>query len=294
MSHIPSNFHNEVSYKTLQDLSTSDLCSLEALIRKCDGYEPYYLADTESDSTQSCDSNPASNSFDPILMFAAFYQNQMIGFLSLMLERKTNTDKYIAENTYAGTAELTGLVAPEFRRQGVFSHLFFLAKNTLASSQIPIIGALTDALTVFPFVGKKVFSEYMLRLSIDSYEDLKLSAVMNDFFQPNLSFSDCEYCFTQDYSSYLMYLNESSEEPCAVLNLSFEKTFSNVYGVWVEPALRSKGYGTALMQAFLDDYFNEFHLPLILNVRDSNTAAFLLYKKCGFTEVSHISYYIFE
>ena len=126
----------------------------------------------------------------------------------------------------------------------------------------------------------------------------------------NMNFSLCEFCFSDDNTAYLMYKDEYADEPCALLNISTETTFSNIYGVWVDESLRSMGVGTVLMQAFLEDYFDGDYLsvsdlcdntadqenafPLILNVRSTNTAACRLYKKCGFTEASHISYYLFS
>lgn len=290
---------NEIRFNTISALTQTQLDSLYILIKKCDNYEPYY--DCGKDSS--------------IIMFTAEHGDNIIGFLSLLI------------NAEDSTAEITALVAPEYRLHGIFTELFSMAKEFIANSQpfsrFSMTGAVKDALIAshFPFAKELIFTEYLMKLTKEQYHTGCLKTTSHDACKDmihssdssapqNMDFSLCEFCFSDDNTAYLMYKDEYADEPCALLNISTETTFSNIYGVWVDESLRGMGVGTVLMQAFLEDYFDGDYLsasdscdntadpenafPLILNVRSTNTAACRLYKKCGFTEASHISYYLFS
>lgn len=265
----------ETIINTLSILNNEELASLKLLMDMCDGYEPYY--------TKIADPS--------IIMFTASVNNKLVGFFSLLL---TNEDD---------TAEVTALIHPDYRRMGLFSTLRSTASQWLANSSdyshFSMIGSVPHSLASsgFPYSKTPAFAEYMLKLTCNSYKlsssSYDASPYANSGMLPcGIDVSQCEFGFSQDETAYFMYADEAASEPCALLNLSAETTFSNIYGVWVDENLRGNGIGTLLMQAFLEDYFEDSSaLPLVLNVRDTNTAAFKLYKKCGFTEVSHISYY---
>lgn len=283
-----------ISYQNISLLSPSQFLLLEKLMKACDDYEPYYACELD----------------DSIHMTAAFLDETMIGFAGLLINSDDNT------------CELTALVHPMYRKQGIFSELVKLEQefaqrlsstnscNCTESTAYTIIGSIPATLVQshFPYAQHIAFTEYMMKLTESSYEAFMSTDTANHQFPPSSSneiddthmmnpitdFSDCEFCFSEDGCTYMMYANEDAEEPCAVINLAAESSFVNVYGVWVDVSLRGQGYGSALMDAFLEDYFcdDEYDLkPLVLNVRSTNTAAFKLYKKCGFTEASHISYW---
>lgn len=171
-------------------------------------------------------------------------------------------------------AEISGLVHPALRKCGYFKRMLSMIKNILPDN-CTIIGSLPEALLNSNIKGELSYSEYLLRL--DSLPNLDTSTINNS-----------EFFFGE--SDYLMYLDEE-EEPCAVLSLDFQDTFVNIYGVFVDEALRGKGFGYCLLTHFINDYFEEYSLPLVLNVSSNNTAALSLYKKCGFTEVSRIDFF---
>lgn len=292
---------NEIRFNTISALTQTQLNSLYILVKQCDNYEPFY-------SCEKCSS---------IIMFTAEHKGNIIAFLSLLI------------NNEDSSAEITALVAPAYRMHGIFSRLFSMAKNFIANSQsfsrFLLTGAVSDVLIAshFPFAKELIFTEYMMKLTKEQYHNqtggpetithnacTETISVLVSSASHCIDFSLCEFCFSDDNTAYLMYENEYADEPCALLNISTETTFSNIYGVWVDENIRGIGVGTILMQAFLEDYFDgnflpasglydnptapKHILPLILNVRSTNTAACRLYKKCGFTEASHISYYLFS
>ncbi|MDO5403104.1 MAG: GNAT family N-acetyltransferase [Eubacteriales bacterium] len=270
-------FNNHlVILDTVAFLDSRQQASLKTLMDKCDGYEPYY--------TEVPDSS--------VIMFTASCNSQLIGFLSLL---------FTQEDT---TGEITALVTPDYRKKGVFSALKALADEWLLTScynNYSIIGSIPQelVLTGFYYARNPVFTEYLLKLTYDDYMHTAraladISPFCTDTPNCSIDISNCEFGFSDDNSAYLMYDCEDACEPCALLNIAYGAAFSNIYGVWVDTGLRRRGAATALMCSFFEDYFCEPSTPpLVLNVRSTNTAAFKLYKKCGFTEVSHISYYSF-
>jgi GNAT superfamily N-acetyltransferase len=235
---------------------------IQALSKRCNGYEPYYITAHAKDTDLS-----------HIAHYAAFEDRSythLIGFLSFLI-----TDKQ---------AELTAMVDPSYRRNRVFSCLYVYAKEYVDAFAVQeIVCAIPDYLTSTSFNKGISFTEYLLRLDGKNVVDSTC---------PELTQYEC--CFLDDYTAYLMYdlsNEDENSEPIAVCNLDFQNSFTNLYDVFVDAPLRGKGLGTELMQNLIYDYFNEFSNPLVLNVRSTNTAAYSLYKKCGFTEVSHIHYY---
>ena len=101
-----------------------------------------------------------------------------------------------------------------------------------------------------------------------------------------------ETCFSDDEQDFLLYRGEE-DEPCAVCSLDYENGFTNLYGVYVDEDCRGQGIGTLLLAHLIPAYFKNHNLPLILNVRSTNTAAMQLYRHCGFEITSSVEFSYF-
>jgi ribosomal protein S18 acetylase RimI-like enzyme len=115
---------------------------------------------------------------------------------------------------------------------------------------------------------------------------------------PAKDFNSCndnflyETCFSDDEQDFLLYRGEE-DEPCAVCSLDYENGFTNLYGVYVDEDCRGQGIGTLLLTHLIPAYFKNHNLPLILNVRSTNTAAMQLYRHCGFEITSSVEFSYF-
>ncbi|MGN0316372.1 MAG: GNAT family N-acetyltransferase [Lachnospira sp.] len=254
----------DYTIERIHKLSGNDSKALEKLCRECDDYEPFF------DDEGNCD----------IYMLAARYNSRLIGFLSLL--RLDSSDPY----------ELTALVSPAHRNHGVFSDLLSEAKKYMSEStpDTSIICAVPKEYSATKCVGDILFEEYLMTLSSFITEPCETLHHETEQSAKDL-LPGREYCFTDDFTSFLVYKDESAPEPCALLNLDYQQSFTGIYGVFVDEDIRHQGIGTLLMHDFIDEYSKTNSLPLVLNVRSTNTAAVALYKKCGFTIESHIPYY---
>lgn len=246
-------------YSIKQIHSEKDFCDFsefEEFCDKCDCYEPF----CEDDSM--CD----------IIMFAAYVDSELAGFLSML--RIENSEPY----------ELTALVLPEYRRRGIFSGLLAEAKKYISDD---VVCAVPKELLSSGFVERHAYDEYLMKHSVEKL----LCDEAFDISSDDTVFSDMEYCFSDDLRVFMLYKNEDAKEPCALLNLDYQDSFTVIYGVFVDSDIRNKGIGTILMNDFMFEYYKENSLPLVLNVRSTNASAVALYKKCGFSIESHISYY---
>lgn len=228
----------------------------------------------------------SSNSYEPFLdcntpYFLAFSKQTptvLIGFLSFIISEGINRTE----------VEITALVSPKFRRQGIFHALFQTAKKTILSMINPyssIIAALPSFLINSSICKGFAYSEYLMKLE------------KKDGLRPFI----CEYINTRNFTAYESFFSDEedefllyrkdADEPCAVCSLEYSESFTNLYGVYVDEDCRRQGIGTLLMHNLIQEYFAENDLPLILNVRSTNTGAVKLYKKCGFTVESHVDFY---
>lgn len=272
---------------------------LHNLISKCDGYEPFFeesstkpVDQCSNSSTADTTDTSASCSSSSSTVYIASYDemtHEMTGFLSwLITESATSTDKSTDPTTSMVTAEVTALVDPAFRRLGIFTELFTVAKQILLCLGVnQILCALPDSIANSSLNHGYIYKEALMQLNTKTLRSIAATNESTFNINPSDTF---EYYYSDDELEYLMY-EDDGEEPIAVLNLDYQESFTNIYGVYVDESLRGHGIGSLLMNHLILDYASICDLPLVLQVSSLNKAAVSLYKKCGFTEVSHISYY---
>ncbi|MBQ4283526.1 MAG: GNAT family N-acetyltransferase [Lachnospira sp.] len=225
---------------------------LNTLCEACRGYEPYY--DTEGD-----------DSF--VHVVALDEHGNLVGFLGGI----------ILDNV----VEITALVHPSFRKQGIFKAMLNKIKETYKAKKF--IGTIPDEFRQ-AIKDSSIKPEYV-------HSELLMKLDNNCILTDNISDS-YECMFSDDYENFLMY-SEDEDEPVAVCNLDFAGSFTNISGVFVDEDMRDQGIGTIFMKELINAYFEEFEVPVILHVNSNNIAAIKLYEKCGFKTAECVDYYRF-
>lgn len=225
----------------------------------------------------------------------------------------------ISENEAFTEAEVAAFVLPDYRRQGIFTALYHAAYHKI-KAQYPdcvLTGIFPDFLKKCALYGGTAYTEYLMMLTAenasvaaptlctansDILPDSNSAACSNIHStitrSPVKDFNSCndnflyETCFSDDEQDFLLYRG-AEDEPCAVCSLDYENGFTNLYGVYVDEDCRGQGLGTLLLAHLIPAYFKNHNLPLILNVRSTNTAAMQLYRHCGFEITSSVEFSYF-
>ncbi len=244
--------------------------------------------------------------------FLYYDNNKLVGFLS-----------YLPDENCENVCEVTALVLPNYRKNGVFSVLLNTAKKHFPNFKF--YGNIGKMLTNSSINKGFYFSEYFMRFSYNDFLSIDWKAIFDNYSKLYIlenKVYELSFDFSDDDKYYLGYFDEIDsstldgnsntishnnivklnisienidfDEPVCVCSLDYQISFTNIYGVFTESLLRNNGLGCALIYNLIYDYFDNndnSNKPLILNVSSTNTNAFKLYKKCGFKKQNRIDYY---
>ncbi|UNK20686.1 GNAT family N-acetyltransferase [Paenibacillus sp. N3/727] len=232
----------------------------------------------------------------------AYVDGRLVGFLGLyMIEAKE--------------IELSGMVHPEYRRQGIFREMFRQAKEEAVRKQLDTIliinpgssesgKAFSEAL----FARYKISEYYMERQH--EYEDkqpstiqLKLRLATIDDLAELIRFDQEGFSSSpEDAEQYekkalatekvTILMAEIKEKPVGKILLRENETEIFFYGFVVSKELRGKGYGRKI----LNDSITYAKTILqkekqALEVAATNAGALYLYQSCGFVSIRQDDYY---
>jgi len=211
-------------------------------------------------------------------------------------------------------AELSGMVHPEHRRQGIFSRLLVLAKEELANRKVP---KLIFMLSVGSESGKKFldslnaeygFSEYRMKLDFDALPSLPqagrielVPATADDAAE--LARMTCE-AFHLDEAFSRRITEEQLGDPghralfavadgsrIGKLGILRIDELAMIIGFCVRPGLQGQGYGREILIRTLHELIRQGSTLIELEVAVENLGALGLYEACGFRRVTAYDYY---
>lgn len=289
-----SSLSSEIESPLLMITSKLNLQKLSNLIKKCNGYEPFY-EDNASD----------------LIQFSAYSGDTLVGFISCILPEYAGCDNifrnfpyepYAAPsytNTSESRTEVTAMTHPDYRRRGVFTALFARLTKELKHK-----GYDTKNIC-FLFCMKKSLAQQLSGSSLHPVfaHSEYLMQYTRDFLSHHLSsgqkntmetVENFPYTFCLKNNMYkILDSSHGTKNPAATLSLEFFKTHTCIHHVWVEKPLRQHGLATALVKYVLSDYFIRLGhtAPLILHVSGQNQPACALYQKCGFSVAEQSDYY---
>lgn len=218
---------------------------------------------------------------------------------------------YIGICNFGGEAgELTGMVRPLYRRKGIFTRLYNLAKEECRRRGFKKILLVCDnkASSGQGFIRSTgaayAFSEYEMKLTgnytSEEGENIVLRKALNSDAkeikrQNNIYFGDTSRTVImpedEEKRKRITYMIELDSKVIGKIRVNFSTDEGFISGFGILPEYRSKGYGREAIKATLHILNKNNIHNAALEVAAQNKNALNLYKSCGFVEQSVMDYY---
>ena len=232
---------------------------------------------------------------------------------------------YIGICDFGGTSsplEITGMVHPKYRRQGIFSKLFELAIAECRQRNGGSILALCDKRSVSGekflerFGAAYKFSEFEMYLQDESFDmnekclcginfrkatnaDAFEIARQNTIYFGDLPEKENESVAhkgillpeDEEKRGMTIYLAEKEDQIIGKVHVQLINGLGGIYGLGVLPEDRGKGFGRAILLKAIEKLKDEKAAKIMLQVAAKNATALSLYKSCGFRETSVMDYF---
>lgn len=304
------NRRTDLWVKLKESLTCEDYDLIHALSLSCSGEEKiilkleldYKLADaaTGSDKTGLREINE----------FMCFDDKKLIGYVGIC--------------SFGGAdspLELSGMVHPEYRRQGIFSKLYELVIAECRCRNAKDILLLCDQKSVS---GQKFleragaayqYSEFEMyqsgepcKTEIEQLRGIHLRKAVNadaiEVARQNaIYFGGAEEQVDVDATDKIplpedeerrgmtIYLAEKEEQILGKVHLQIIDGIGGIYGLGVLPQYRGKGFGRAILLEAIENLKALKAKEIMLQVATGNVSALSLYKSCGFEVTSVMDYF---
>lgn len=238
-----------------------------------------------------------------------YYDNdQLIGFLAIYSFLSTEV-------------EISGMIHPEARRQGIFTQLVQIAKEECQRRAIPKMifinerGSASGKAFLTALDARYSFSEYVMDWMEKETEMDKSSSVAEAIKIRPAQAEDQELLIELNMTGFAMSADDAREyveqtisgekeltwiaefgqhrEPIGKIGAMVEEDRSAfIYGFCVLPAQRGKGYGRSILSQTIADLTAKYQSSFIkLEVAVENEKALGLYQSCGFKTRNANDYY---
>lgn len=240
--------------------------------------------------------------------FMYFNGTQLIGYIGICGFERT-----------AAPLEVTGMVHPEYRRQGVFSKLHELAMAECRRRNAETVLLLCDRRSASgqAFLARMgavpKHSEFEMYLhhepyatnegqlhgisfrkatNLDAYEIARQNAI---YFADRGEREGSEGTLLpedEEKRGMTIYLVEKDERVVGKVHLQMINGLGGIYGLGVLPEDRGKGLGRAILLKAIKELKTAKAKEVMLQVAAENETALSLYKSCGFRETSVMDYFL--
>jgi len=231
-----------------------------------------------------------------------YYDKKLIGFLGLYEISKETKE-----------IEITGMIHPDYRRRGVFKELFCAAKQECIKRRAKrILLIMEQASGAGIGFAKSTGAQY----SFSEYRMKFDEAAVTDFPEAGIILRKAEYIdypdlirlnsrcfdlpeeeteishFNDSYNS--TYVAELEGKIIGKIGAHMEGKDGYIFGFAIKPECRRRGYGREVLSLTLSKLLSEQVKTVLLEVAVKNEKALLLYKSCGFKEITVYDYYEIE
>jgi ribosomal protein S18 acetylase RimI-like enzyme len=279
--------NNSIKLKEILDIN--DFTDINNLKNICTDYDKTHLK-IEIDYKLS-KGNKNSKNMNFINEFMFYDDNKLVGYAGIC--------------DFGGDEiEINGMVHPDYRRRGIFTRLFSLAKDEFYKRDNKVMLLLSDnnSIAGINFIKNITddydHSEYDMYLDMNVLHNLRFDNLIfrkavyedvNKIVKENFEFfhkNDIE-----EISSGATYIIETGNEKIGKARLEITDDIGGIYGLEILPDYRGKGYGRELLILAINK-LKEFKVKAInLQVETENKNALNLYKSCGFKENYIMDYY---
>lgn len=208
--------------------------------------------------------------------------------------------------------EATGIVAPEFRRRGIFRQLFEAARAECLKRGVEYMILICEQRSqaghgfVRSLRAHHDFSEHRMALgdlierrasdpqfqmrpaTLDDKEAL-ISIIATDMGDEKDARQFIEQVYQMNQQP--QYLATLAGKPLGTLRLDYRDGGAAIYGFVVRPEYRRRGYGRQMLEYIIRQLHNEGVQTITLEVETDNENAIGLYKSCGFHIVATYDYF---
>lgn len=292
-------------------LNRDDYDRINALQLLCTQYDGVTLKLELDYKLSDAENSPEAVDLPNIHEFLYFNGDELIGYIGIC-----------AFGGSSAPLEITGMVHPEYRRQGVFSRLheliadecrrrnpcgvLFLCDRESASGRkfLDKIGALyTYSEYEMYLAGKSgVITEEsrpFVTLRKASNHDAGEVARQNSIYfgdraeQEAKDTPDEKILFPEEEEKRGMtiYITEAGEKIVGKVHLQTANGTGGIYGLGVLPEFRGLGYGRAILMTAIGKLKAAGLKQIMLQVAAENERALRLYQSCGFEETSVMDYF---
>lgn len=279
-----------------QYINEDDNRKLEELNRICIDKEEIFLK-LELDFKLNISKMHKDNKFNYVNEYLYYSGETLVGYIGIC-------------NFGGETGELTGMVHPLYRRKGIFTKLYNLAKEECIRRGFKKILLVCDntAYSGQEFIksigAAYAFSEYEMKLNgnyaTKEGKNITLRKALNCDAeeiarQNNIYFGDTSRTVImpedEEKRGRITYMIELDSKVIGKIRIDFSTDEGFISGFGILPEYRSKGYGRETIKAALHILdINNIH-NAALEVAAQNKNALNLYKSCGFVEQSVMDYY---
>ena len=248
--------------------------------------------------------------------FLYFHGEELVGYMGIC--------------SFGGSSqplEITGMVHPQYRRQGIFSKLSELVITECRRRKAGGILALCDRNSISgqKFLEKAEaiynYSEFEMYLHDDAYRAMEKQPPGGITFRKALNTDASEIARQdtiyfggspekeneEDEYSHIVLPEEEEKRGMTIciaemddriigkVNLQISDSGTGgIYGLGVLPENRGKGFGRAILVNAIEKLKELDASEIMLQVAAENAAALSLYKSCGFRETSVMDYFEVE
>ncbi len=246
--------------------------------------------------------------------------------LEMLRERsgdETNDFLYYADGQLVGyleadsygrkEKELTGMVHPDFRRQGIFTALFTAAKEELhqrgAQKLIFVCEHKSEPGQAFLATtgAELAYAEHEMWLGTfyergHRAEGLSMRRAGVEDIDTIVSFLATDSGNVEGVKAWVtelmgkphqfwFFLATLNSQPLGTVRLDFMDELIGIYAFEVRLGYRGLGYGREMLEHLIHIAQAESHKPIMLDVETNNTNAVGLYLSCGFEVKTTYDYY---
>ncbi|GCE17632.1 acetyltransferase [Dictyobacter kobayashii] len=276
-----------------QGLSQEELAAIGMLAEECNAYEQLDL----KLNWVSLQARPKNEIND----FLYYEQGKLVGYLPIFCFN-------------AQEAEVSGMVAPDWRRRGIFTTLLEAARKECQRRQLPsllfIVENQSASGQAFVAALKPQYDHSEYKMAFRSPQPPALSASSPlQFRQAGVddrailqSITAAAFAIPEEevdwYSTRMLNDDRrtfyvASIDDVAVGKIDVFNSTHDAYiaGVGVLPQYQKRGYGRQILIYALHEILKSGQKNIVLEVAVENEHALGLYTSCGFTQLSRYDYY---